>query len=261
MLFDWFTIFAQLFNFLLLIWLLKRFLYKPILQTIDEREKRIATQIQDAEAKKADAIKELENFQFKNKEFEQQRQSLLNTAVNEVNEERQHHLEEARKEVELLCLRLQETLEAEQQNLSSEIMQRTRTEVFAIVRKALKELASSSLEEQITAVFINRFKELNYNEKGLLMAALKSTSNVVVVRSAFELTKNLQTAIKTAINLNFSVEPEFKFETTPNLVSGIELVAGGYKVVWNIDDYLGSLEAAISDILKEKTLGSTKVLL
>ena len=33
-----FTVFAQAINFLILVWLLKRFLYKPILHAIDERE-------------------------------------------------------------------------------------------------------------------------------------------------------------------------------------------------------------------------------
>ena len=39
---DWFTVVAQAINFLILVWLLKRFLYKPILHAIDEREKGIA---------------------------------------------------------------------------------------------------------------------------------------------------------------------------------------------------------------------------
>ena len=55
MLIDWFTVVAQALNFLILVWLLKRFLYKPMLDAIDAREKRIATQLADADAKKAAA--------------------------------------------------------------------------------------------------------------------------------------------------------------------------------------------------------------
>ena len=39
---DWFTVGAQIVNFIVLVWLLKRFLYKPVLAAIDAREKRIA---------------------------------------------------------------------------------------------------------------------------------------------------------------------------------------------------------------------------
>jgi F-type H+-transporting ATPase subunit b len=55
MLIDWFTVGAQALNFLILVWLMKRFLYKPILHAIDEREKRIAAELADADAKKAEA--------------------------------------------------------------------------------------------------------------------------------------------------------------------------------------------------------------
>ena len=52
MLIDWFTVGAQVLNFLILIWLLKRFLYKPILHAIDEREERIATELANADSPK-----------------------------------------------------------------------------------------------------------------------------------------------------------------------------------------------------------------
>ncbi len=68
---DWFTVVAQAINFLILVWLLKRFLYKPILHAIDEREKGIAAQLAEAEAKKAEAQKERDDFQHKNEAFDQ----------------------------------------------------------------------------------------------------------------------------------------------------------------------------------------------
>ena len=81
MLIDWFTVGAQALNFLILVWLMKRFLYKPILHAIDAREKRIATELADADAKKAEAQKERDEFQHKNEEFDQQRAALLSKAT------------------------------------------------------------------------------------------------------------------------------------------------------------------------------------
>jgi len=81
MLIDWFTIGAQALNFLILVWLLKRFLYKPILHAVDAREKRIAGELADADAKKAEAQKERDEFQHKNEEFDQQRAALLTKAT------------------------------------------------------------------------------------------------------------------------------------------------------------------------------------
>ena len=81
MLIDWFTVGAQALNFIVLVWLLKRFLYKPILNAIDAREKRIATELADADAKKAEAQRERDEFQHKNEAFDQQRAALLSKAT------------------------------------------------------------------------------------------------------------------------------------------------------------------------------------
>src|SRR5580700_2283763 len=98
MLIDWFTVAAQVVNFLILVWLLKRFLYKPVLAAIDEREKRIATQLQDAEKKKAEALKEQTDFQHKNDEFERQRFALLLEVTSSGKNERDKLLETARRD-------------------------------------------------------------------------------------------------------------------------------------------------------------------
>ena len=103
MLINWFTVFAQAINFLILVWLLKRFLYKPILHAIDEREKGIATQLADAEAKKAEAQKERDDFQHKNEAFDQERAALLKKATDEANAERQRLLDEARKDADCVA--------------------------------------------------------------------------------------------------------------------------------------------------------------
>src|SRR3984957_16002698 len=97
MLIDWFTVGAQTLNFLILVWLMKRYLYKPILHTIDEREKRIAAELANADAKKAEAQKEHDEFQHKNADFDQQRAALLSKATDEARAEGQRLLEEARK--------------------------------------------------------------------------------------------------------------------------------------------------------------------
>jgi F-type H+-transporting ATPase subunit b len=65
MLIDWFTVGAQTLNFLILVWLMKRFLYKPIRHAIDEREKRIAAELANADKKKAEAQKQSDAFRHK----------------------------------------------------------------------------------------------------------------------------------------------------------------------------------------------------
>src|SRR5664279_4141162 len=110
MLIDWFTVGAQALNFLILVWLMKRFLYRPILHAIDEREKQIATKLSEADKKKNDAEKESEELKKKNKEFDDQRAALLSRATAEVKVERERLLEEAKKSAIDLSSKQQEAL-------------------------------------------------------------------------------------------------------------------------------------------------------
>ena len=252
MLIDWFTVIAQAVNFLILVWLLKRFLYKPILNAIDAREKRIAAELADADAKKAEARMERDEFQHKNEEFDQQRAALLSQATDEAKAERQRLLDEARKAADALSAKRMETLRNDAHNLSQAISRRTQQEVFAIARKALTDLATTSLEERLGEVFTRRLREMDGQAKAGLAEALKTASAPALVRSAFDLPAEQRAAIQNALNETFSAEIHVRFETAPDLVSGIELTTNGQKVAWSIADYLASLEKGVDELLKEK---------
>ena len=258
MLIDWFTVGAQIINFLILVWLMKRFLYKPILHAIDEREKQIAAKLADADAKKADAQKERDEFQHKNKDFDQQRAALFSKATDEVKAERQRLLEEARQAADALRAKRNDALMREQQSLNDEITRRTREEVFAITRKTLTDLAATSLEERMTEVFTGRVRDLNNDAKAVFAKSLKELSDPVLVRSAFVLPSQQRNAIQLALNETFSADIKLRFETAPDVICGIELTANGRKVAWSIADYLASLTTSVGDLLKEQSQAEAK---
>jgi len=252
MLIDWFTVIAQVLNFLILVWLLKHFLYKPILNAIDAREKRVADELANAAAKEAEAQKEKEEFKRKNEEFDQQRAALMNRAKDEAKAERQRLFEETRKEASDLRAKQQEALRNDKQNLNQAISRRAQQEVFAITRKVLKDLAGTSLEERTVNVFARRLHELTDEEKGQLTSALSASSDSTLVRTAFDLPQTQRDLIKKEIKEALGIEIQPRFETAPDLVNGIELITDGQKVSWSIADYLTSLEKSIDELLKEQ---------
>jgi F-type H+-transporting ATPase subunit b len=247
MLIDWFTISAQALNFLILVWLLRHFLYKPVLDAIDAREKRVAAELADAAAKKGEARRERKEFQQKNEEFARERAALWREATGEAQAERQRLLEEARREAVTLRARQQATLRDEQHSLRQEISRRTRQEVFAIARKALADLASTSLEERMVDVFIRRLDGLAGAEKTQLGAALKGAAEPLLVRTTFDLSPAQAETTAGAIRQTLGGEIQVRFETAPDLVSGIELRANGWKVGWSIAEYLTALEDGVGD--------------
>lgn len=253
MLIDWFTVGAQVLNFLILAWLLKRFLYHPILDAIDAREKRIASELADADARKAEAGKERRAFEEKNARFDKERESLLKQATETANAERLRLLDAAREAASALSAKRQENLQAEARELHQEISRRAQQEVFAIARKTLSDLAGASLEERMAAAFVERLQALGNDEKQVLTSALKKTTQPIIVRSAFDLPLAQQEMIKATVHDQLGTEVEPVFETTPDLVSGIELSTDGQKLAWSIAEYLTALENSVGELLKTKT--------
>ena len=253
MLIDWFTVGAQALNFVVLVWLLKRFLYKPILRAIDAREQRIADELADAAATQEDATKERDQFQRKNEEFDQQREVLLSQATEAAKTEGQRLLDDARQAADALSAKRQEGLTTDARHLNTAIILRAQQEVFAIARKALSDLATADLEERMAEVFTRRLREMVGDAKEALGRALKTASDPGVVRSTFEMPAAQRDAVQNALNETFSADVRLQFETTPDLVSGIELTANGHKVGWSIADYLASLERGVVELLSTST--------
>ena len=252
MLINWFTVCAQAVNFLILVWLLKRFLYKPILHAIDEREKGIATQLAQAEAKVAEAQKERDDFRHKNEVFDQQRATLLTKATDEAGAERQRLLDGARKDADALRAKRQDALRTEQRNLGQDIIRMTQEQVFAITRKTLTDLAGTSLEERMGDVLVRRVRALTGEAKEQLATAFKTSNHTVSVHSAFDLPPAQRTAIESAVKEAFAPEARVQFETAPELISGIELSTNGQKVAWSIADYLATLEKRAGELLHKE---------
>ncbi len=258
MLIDWFTVGAQALNFLVLVWLLKRFLYKPVLNAIDVREKRIAAELADASAKKAEAQKDRDELQKKHLAFDQQRSTLLSKAEDEAKTERARLFGEARTDADRLRASERTAAQAEQLKLAAEITRLAMQEVFGIARKTLADLATVSLEERMAEVFTRRLRELDSQAKASLADSLKMSTDGGTLRSTFDLQPQQRAAIQNAINETFSADIRIRFETVPDAICGIELSSNGQKMEWSIADYLATLDQKVGALL-EAQIATAKI--
>ncbi len=250
MVIDWFTVLAQALNFVVLVFLLKRYLYGPILNAIDAREKKVAAELEGAEAVRAEAQEERDRFRSKNEDFDQQRACLLKEATDGAQAEGGRLLEEARSAADALRTRQQEALRSDAEHLNGLLLQTTQSQVFAIARKALADLATTGLEERIAEVFARRLRELDEETKAQLAQAFVTGAEPAVVKSAFELGSEQRAVIQKALNDAFSADVRLGFRRAPELVGGIELVVQGHKVAWSIGEYLSALEARVASLVQ-----------
>jgi F-type H+-transporting ATPase subunit b len=259
MLIDWFTVGAQALNFIILVWLLKHFLYRPILTAIDAREKRIATELADADRQKSEARKEHDEFEEKNRKFDEERNALMAKAVLEVKIERERLLDDARKSANDLLSKQKEIVHDNSVALANQLKQLAAMEVFDIARKALSDLASADLEERLGEVFTRRLRQLQSQAKASLGAALKAPGASAIVRSRFGLPAKVQATIQNALNETFAADIGLSFETAPDTLCGIELTARGQKLSWDIAEYLKGLEEKVEALLSADSNSASEV--
>jgi F-type H+-transporting ATPase subunit b len=233
-----------------LAWLLKRFLYHPVLDAIDAREARIAEKLADAAACKAEAEKDRDSFQQKNDDFDRQRASLLETATQEAKDQRKRLLDDARMTADELTAKQQDALRRDARHFSETLRHRTQEEVFAIARRTLADLADADLQAQMIALFLRKLRPLEGQTKAELAEAVARATEPAIVRAAFDLSEDQRVAIQAAIDETFGGKLHLRFETAPDIVSGIELTINGRKLGWSIAEYLTSLEKSVAALLQ-----------
>lgn len=265
MLIDWFTVIAQTVNFLVLVWLLKRFFYRPILNALDAREKHIAMELAEASAKKLEADRERNEFQLKTHELEQQRAALLRKAFEEAGIERQRLMAAASEDAAKRRAKWEETWNREYQGLGDALARKTCTEIIATTRKVLSDLAGATLEAHIVNVFVQRVRELSADQRAQLVspfqadpAAPPTATLGWVIRTGFDLSPEQKKNIEQVLQENLLSNKRIRFMTEPSLIAGIELVAKGHKLAWTIADHLASMERELERFLQNQAAAEHK---
>lgn len=251
MMIDWFTVGAQALNFLVLVFLMRRFLYHPVLAAIDKREQRIKAELDDAASKRAEAASERETYERKNSAFASERAALLSKATDEAGAEGKRLREAAREQVDAARSKWQAGLAHQQQALNDALTRQAGAEVFAIARKALKDLATASLEAAMSAAFADRVRAMSPEARDGFKAALAAADGPALVRSAFELPAEQHAEIQRALNETFSADVPLRFAAAPELIGGIEVSVHGQKLAWSIADYLSSLERGVAELVQQ----------
>lgn len=252
MLFDWFTIAAQIINFLILLWLLQRFLFGPIVRVMNEREQRIEQRMRAAEERQNEADRLARDHRERLDEFECQRAAMLETAQADAERQRLEMVEQAREETDRMRTRWQAAIRRSQQTFLGDLSRRTGAQIVEIARGALGDLAEADLEKQIVGVFLERLWQLPPDEQTELRRIQAQTQQPVLFRSAFALPATQRQRIASVVDELLGKRLAVEFETMPDMICGVSLVVGGREIAWNIQSYLETLERQFVQVLGEE---------
>ncbi|MDT8442943.1 MAG: hypothetical protein RQ722_01530 [Desulfuromonadales bacterium] len=250
MLIDWFTVAAQLVNFFILVYLLKRFLYNPIVQHMNEREEKIKNRLQEASDKSEQAEQKIEEYRSKQRELEEQSEEKLSQADRAAQKRKKEMLDHAREEVENKRQEWFKSLQNDQDNFSRELKKRTGREVIEVARRAMQDLADAGLEDQLADTLLERLK--NLDEKATQKLA-KACNGEVTVLSTFELNATCKRKITAALHETCNKQTEVVYQADPDFPLGIEISAGSVKLSWGISGYLDELQTRVMNLIEEQT--------
>lgn len=249
---DWFVFFAQVVNFLILVFLLKYFLYGRIIKAMDDRGAKIAATYEDARIMRTNARTAQESYDQKLRDIEQKHDAMMQQSAADAEAHRKELVVKAREEVDEIRRRWQETVAREKTSFLNHLRLRAGREVYAAASRILKDLANEDMEKSIVALFLQKVKMLNDEETARIRDAILNSEKGVIVQSAFTIDPSLKSRINEVIAGYGAKEGAIQYETQRDVVSGIEVRTEGYKLAWSLNDYLETLEDSFSHALQEE---------
>ena len=238
---DWITVAAQIVNFLVLVWLLKRFLYRPILDGIDAREKEIAQRMGEAAQIRAAAETAEADYRAQVDRLRAGREGMLEEARAVAKAERDALLAESRQRMAHEQAELAEQRVQEIRRYREDLHRDGAKALLSLTRKALMDLADETLEARIVAHAGTRLVAMADDLRkagGESLQALALTRDPLPEAARENLRKELAQLIP-GITVTFRNEPA----QTP----GLTLRMGGAQVEWTVDSYIDGLDALLAD--------------
>ncbi len=235
---DWLTVAAQVVNFLVLVYLLKRFLYTPVIQAMDRREGRIRDRLEKAQQREDEAQSRAQSYEEAQAELEAAREHALESAREAADSLRQRLMDEAREAVANRRAQWRESLQAEQARMNQALQAQAAEAVVAITRRALNDLAGRSLE---SAVF-DRFLEALEAADADSWQTLAQAEAGLQLRSSFPLDDSMRTRFADWLGRQLDHPPNVDYVHDKEIVCGLVLEGNGQRLSWSMERFLEALD-------------------
>lgn len=237
---DWITVIAQLVNFLVLVWLLHRFLYRPVLRGIAEREASISARMKAADDEREQALEDQERYRTLHHELTTDKDKAVADALASTRKERDEVMQRGRKALEEEQAQWRSQLDAERNEFLVRLQQTSAQTVSEITRKVLHDLADESLENAMARHFVQHVKPM---AQELGEAAGAQQKGEISTHAALDndVREALQVDLKTLLP-----DLTWTFVTDVRQTPGIILKVGGARVDWTLDSYMDEMERLLA---------------
>ncbi|HXX74526.1 MAG TPA: F0F1 ATP synthase subunit delta [Nitrospiraceae bacterium] len=235
---DWTTFILELINFLVLMWILNRFLYKPVMNVIAQRKAAIQRTLSDAQVTRSDAQALQTQYENRLEEWEQEREKARAQLREEITAERSRLLEDLRAELS----QEREKAAVVEQRRMKEFMQQT--EVTAIAQgstfasRLLSRLRGPELERKIVDMVMQDLPHLPDAQRQVIRSTPIGMGLTMKVTSAYPLDKAQREVISKACRTLAGQDVSCEFLEDRDLIAGLRISVGSWVLRANVQDEL-----------------------
>lgn len=244
--FDWATFLLEVCNFFILLWILRKFLYRPVLGVIQARQQRIDAELQDAATRQAEARAARQVCEERLAAWEQEQARARTQLEQDIAVERERLLQGVNREVAETRARHQAQSQHERREWQRMTEQRAVELGSRFVNKLLERVASPVLEERLVAMLLDDLGQLTEAERDGIRAALRE--NGIEVISAFPLSAPQREALTAALAALAGQPAAPLFREDPEVISGLRIHAGSKVLGANLRDELNFFGQAASNV-------------
>lgn len=210
--FSWWTFVLQAANFLILVFLLERFLFRPVKAIVARRKEAISHALAEASVEKEAAERLKQELESNKSQVDAERQKILGDGRAQLTAERQRMLEETRHEAEEIRAQTLKLLDQERTAASKELFERTIALAAKLAERLLSELALPSTERPFFAQATSYLDRLTAEEKSKLLSdgaegLLVTTAHPLDVQEQAQWREQLAKRLGTEFSIKFGVDP------------------------------------------------------
>jgi F-type H+-transporting ATPase subunit b len=236
---DWTTFLLEVINFLILVWVLKRFLYQPILNVIEKRRQKIEADMDQAAAGQEEAKALKNQYETRLVDWEQEKRGAFDALEQQLAQERSNKLRQCDDELE------QHRLKHKARDQQQQTMWRSQAEVKALrlgsafAARLLTGLTGPELDMRLQQLFIEQLALLPEDSLRQLREGWQDSDSSVDVLSAMPLDSARQRAIRQALELKLGAsDGHWQFIQDESLIAGLRVSIGGWTLDANLHDEL-----------------------
>ena len=235
---NWSTFVLEIINFLILVWLLSHFLYRPVMNVINNRRKEIQKKLDDADAVKNNAEGLKHNYEERLSDWEREKNTAMKQLQDEIAQERLRRLEQLRHELgqerQKAGILNQRQMQDEKRNLERQALQQG----ASFSSKLLTRLAGPDLETGLIDILLDDLDTLSSENRQLLIASYEKNNNRITISSAFPLTKENRHKIEQKLKSIIAKNISYTYQQETELIAGLRIRIGAWLLQANLQDEL-----------------------